>query len=48
MRQSTPFLPGLSHRLFGRQRRSELDRLRTQSEHWRQSSLSRLCEILPV
>ena len=41
----TPFLPGLSHRLFGRQRRSQLDRLRVQSEQWRQSSLSRLCEI---
>lgn len=41
----TPFLPGLSHRLFGRQRRSQLDLLRAQSEQWRQSSLSRLCEI---
>jgi hypothetical protein len=41
----TPFLPGLSSRLFGRQRRSQLDALRAQSEHWRQSSLSRLCEI---
>lgn len=45
MTQNTPFLPGLSHRLFGRQRRSQLDVLRTQSEQWRQSSLSRLCEI---
>jgi hypothetical protein len=41
----TPFLPGLSSRLFGRQRRSQLDELRAQSEQWRQSSLSRLCEI---
>jgi len=41
----TPFLPGLSSHLFGRQRRSQLDALRTQSEQWRQSSLSRLCEI---
>ena len=41
----TPFLPGLSHRLFGRQRRSQLDQLRTQSEQWRASTLSRLCEI---
>jgi hypothetical protein len=45
MRQNTPFLPGLSPRLFGRQRRSRLDQLRAQSEQWRQSSLSRLCEI---
>ena len=45
MRQNTPFLPGLSRRLFGRQRRSQLDQLRAQSEPWRQSSLSRLCEI---
>jgi hypothetical protein len=41
----TPFLPGISHSLSGRQRRSQLDRLRAQSEQWRQSSLSRLCEI---
>ena len=45
MFDSTPFLPGLSHRLLGRQRRSQLDQLRLQSERWRQSSLSRLCEI---
>lgn len=45
MRQNTAFLPGLSHHLFGRQRRSQLDLLRAQSEQWRQSSLSRLCEI---
>jgi len=41
----TPFLPGISHSLSGRQRRSQLDQLRAQSEQWRQSSLSRLCEI---
>jgi len=52
MFHSTPFLPGLSHHLFGRQRRSQLDQLRTQSEQWRAATLSRLCEIfgpwLPV
>jgi hypothetical protein len=41
----TPFLPGLSSRLFGRQRRSQREALRAHSERWRQSSLSRLCEI---
>lgn len=41
----TPFLPGISHRLAGRQRRSQLEALRAQAEQWRQSSLSRLCEI---
>lgn len=45
MFQTTPFLPGISHRLLGRQRRSQLDQLRAQSEQWRQSSLSRLAEI---
>jgi hypothetical protein len=45
MRQNTSFLPGLSHHLSGRQRRSQLDLLRAQSEQWRQSGLSRLCEI---
>ena len=45
MVQRTPFLPGLSPQLYGRQRRSQLDQLRAQSEQWRQSSLSRLCEI---
>lgn len=52
MFNSTPFLPGLSHRLFGRQRRSQLEALRAQSDQWRHASLSRLCEIfgpwLPV
>ena len=45
MVNSTPFLPGLSHHLFGRQRRSQLDQLREQAEQWRASSLSQLCEI---
>jgi hypothetical protein len=45
MVQHTAFLPGISHRLCGRQRRSQLDLLRARSEQWRQSSLSRLCEI---
>ncbi len=45
MRQNTSFLPGLSHLLSGRQRRSQLDLLRVRSEQWKQSSLSRLCEI---
>ena len=45
MDQNTQFLPGLSHLLCGRQRRSQLDQLRAQSEQWRQSTLSRLCEI---
>ena len=45
MFNSTPFLPGISHRLAGCQRRFLVDRLRVQSEQWRQSSLSRLCEI---
>jgi len=45
MFNSTPFLPGLSHCLFGRQRRSHLDELRAHAEQWRASSLSRLCEI---
>jgi hypothetical protein len=41
----TPFLPGISHSLSGRQRRSQLDQLRAQSAQWRQSTLSRLGEI---
>jgi hypothetical protein len=45
MIQRTAFLPGISHQLCGRQRRSQLDLLRAQSEQWRQSTLSRLCEI---
>jgi hypothetical protein len=45
MLNPTPFLPGLSSRLCGRQRRSKLAELRAHSEQWRQTSLSRLCEI---
>lgn len=45
MKQSTPFLTGFSHRLFGSQRRSMLDQLRAQSEQWQASTLSRLCEV---
>jgi hypothetical protein len=45
MSNSTPFLPGISHALSGRQRRSQLDQLRAQAAHWRQSTLSQLCEI---
>jgi hypothetical protein len=45
MDQMTPFLPGISRELFGRQRRSQLDRLRLQTEQLRQETLSRLCEI---
>ena len=45
MLNSTPFLPGISCGLYGRQRRSQLDQLRCQTEQWRQASLSRLCEI---
>jgi hypothetical protein len=41
----TAFLPGLSHHLCGRQRRSQLEQLRAQTERVRQSSLSRLSEI---
>ena len=35
MPQNTPFLPGISHHLFGRQRRCQLDQLRAQAEQWR-------------
>src|SRR5664279_1317641 len=45
MLNPTPFLPGLSLALSGRQRRSHLDQLRVQSEQWRRSSLRQLCEI---
>lgn len=45
MFSNTPFLPGIPTGLFGRQRRSQLDRLRVQTEQLRQGSLSRLCEI---
>ena len=45
MHQTTPFLPGISHRLLGRRRRSQLDQLRAQSEQLREATLSRLCEL---
>jgi len=45
MDQTTPFLPGISPALFGRQRRSQLDKIRLQTEQLRQATLSRLCEI---
>ena len=45
MLQTTPFLPGISHRLLGRPRRAQLDQLRVQTEQWRQATLSRLCEL---
>lgn len=45
MHQKTSFLPGISHLLSGRQRRSQLDIVRAQSEQWRQASLNRLCEV---
>jgi hypothetical protein len=48
MFNTTPFLPGIPHGLFGRQRRSQLDQLRVQTEQLRQASLSRLCEIFGV
>ncbi len=45
MVQHTAFLPGISHQLYGRQRRSQLEQLRAQTERVRQASLSRLSEI---
>lgn len=52
MYQTTRFLPGISPELFGRQRRSQLDKIRLQTEQLRQATLSRLCEVfgpwLPV
>jgi hypothetical protein len=45
MSQRTAFLPGISHLLFGRRRRAQLDQLRAQTERVRQSSLSRLSEM---
>jgi hypothetical protein len=48
----TPFLPGISRDLFGRQRRSQLNKLRLQTEFLRRATLNRLCEVfgpwLPV
>lgn len=45
MHETTPFLPGISRRLFGCQRRSHLDKVRLQTEQLRQATLGRLCEI---
>jgi hypothetical protein len=45
MFQTTPFLPGIAPGIFGAQRRSQLDRLRAQTEQLRQATLSRLCEM---
>jgi len=45
MYQTTPFLPGISRELFGRQRRSQLDKLRLQTELLRRATLNRLCEV---
>ena len=45
MVQHTAFLPGISHQLCGRQRRSQLDQWRAQTEQVRQAGLSRLSEI---
>jgi hypothetical protein len=45
MVQHTAFLPGLSHQLCGRARRSQLDQIRAQTEQVRQAGLSRLSEI---
>ena len=45
MTQRTAFLPGLSHQLCGRARRSQLEQIRAQTEQVRQASLSRLSEI---
>jgi len=45
MRQRTPFLPGISHHLCGRLKRSERDQLLERIERLRRDSLSRLCEL---
>lgn len=45
MEATTAFLPGLSHRLWGRQRRSQLEQLRAQTAQVRQAGLSRLHEL---
>lgn len=45
MSQRTAFLPGLSHQLCGRQRRSQMEHLRAQTQRVREASLSRLSEI---
>lgn len=45
MRISTPFLPGISPQLCGRQRRSQRDVLGERIERLRRNSLSRLCQL---
>lgn len=45
MRNPTPFLPGISSKLFGRRRRSECDRLQDEIKLLQRHSLSRLCEV---
>ena len=45
MRNTTPFLPGISPQLYGSQRRSQQDQLRDRIERLRRNSLSRLCEL---
>lgn len=45
MRQKTLFLPGISHKLCGRARRSESDQIRQEIERLQRQSLSRLCEL---
>ena len=45
MTQHTAFLPGISHQLCGRARRSQLDQIRRQTEPVRQAGLSRLSEV---
>ena len=45
MSQRTAFLPGISHQLCGRARRSQLEQVRAHTEQVRQASLSRLSEI---
>lgn len=45
MKNRTPFLPGISHLLNGRQSRCESDRMREHAERLRRASLFRLCQI---
>ena len=45
MPNRTPFLPGISAKLYGRRARSEQDRLRDEIQKLRRNSLTRLCEL---
>jgi len=45
MPNPTPFLPGISTKLYGRQARSRQDRLREEIDQLRRNSLTRLCEL---